>query len=259
MMTNIIHQSFVHHRGRPPAAGFSKGVPQEWAGQNRPLTTQLLLHGSNPLRSSSSRFDHLKPSYSLDSPPEIGPSLWLHRGNCGKDETRHLPASTCGNLAAAETAERRHSEDTKETRPDSAASAAAPSNILRSLLGNGGLGSIRDFLGEFDIFSPDRPCGGGGTVLTVTVASAVRLDGRQVEQIKRKMRRLTGFEHLSVVNDVDPSLIAGLVIRYGGTDDEGEEHVIDLSVKGQLAELQARIETSEKRREEQEQGWTLPG
>lgn len=257
MMANIIHQSFVHPGGRPPAAGFSKFGSQEAANQNLPLASQPPLHGPNPLRSSSSsRFDHLKPSYSLHGPPDIGPSLWLYRSGYGKDEsTRHPPASTCSNLAEAETAERRHTEGPKDMEPDSAASAV-PNNILQSLLGNGRLGSIREFLGEFDIFSPGR--GYDSAKLTVTVASAVKLDRGQVDLIKRKMRRLTGVENLSIVNDVDPSLIAGFVISYSGGDSEDEEHVIDLSVKGQLAELQARIETSEKRREELEKGWTLP-
>jgi len=67
----------------------------------------------------------------------------------------------------------------------------------------------------------------------------VELDARQTELIARKMRRLTGFVNLTVENVVDPSLIAGFVICYG-TDDS---HVIDLSVKGQLAALKNRVDS----------------
>ncbi|ONM08920.1 ATP synthase [Zea mays] len=75
--------------------------------------------------------------------------------------------------------------------------------------------------------------------LRVVVASAVELDARQTELIARKMRRLTGFVNLKVDNVVDASLLAGFVVRYG-TDDS---HVIDLSVKGQLAALQNRVDS----------------
>jgi len=75
--------------------------------------------------------------------------------------------------------------------------------------------------------------------LRVVVSSAVELDARQTELIARKMRRLTGFVNLTVENVVDPSLIAGFVICYG-TDDS---HVIDLSVKGQLAALKNRVDS----------------
>jgi len=75
--------------------------------------------------------------------------------------------------------------------------------------------------------------------LRVVVTSAVELDARQTELIARKMRRLTGFVNLTVENVVDPSLIAGFVICYG-TDDS---HVIDLSVKGQLAALKNRVDS----------------
>ncbi|KAK8444214.1 hypothetical protein SEVIR_9G099400v4 [Setaria viridis] len=75
--------------------------------------------------------------------------------------------------------------------------------------------------------------------LRVVVTSAVELDARQTELIARKMRLLTGFVNLTVVNVVDPSLIAGFVISYGSDD----SYVIDLSVKGQLAALKNRVDS----------------
>ncbi|AQK63120.1 ATP synthase F1, delta subunit family protein [Zea mays] len=75
--------------------------------------------------------------------------------------------------------------------------------------------------------------------LRVLVTSAVELDARQAERIARKMRRLTGFVDLKVETAVDASLIAGFVVCYG-TDDS---HVIDLSVRGQLAALKSRVDS----------------
>ena len=75
--------------------------------------------------------------------------------------------------------------------------------------------------------------------LRVLVTSAVELDARQTELIARKMRRLTGFVDLKVETAVDASLIAGFVVCYG-TDDS---HVIDLSVRGQLAALKSRVDS----------------
>lgn len=79
--------------------------------------------------------------------------------------------------------------------------------------------------------------------LVVCVSSAVKLDGRQIDLIARKMRRLTGFRKLRLENAVDPSLIAGFVISYC---DDGSQ-VIDLSVKGKLDALAARLESSDKK------------
>ncbi|XP_064936789.1 ATP synthase delta chain, chloroplastic-like isoform X2 [Musa acuminata AAA Group] len=80
-------------------------------------------------------------------------------------------------------------------------------------------------------------------VLVISVSSAVKLDDRQINLISRKMQRLTGFRKLRLENIVDPSLIAGFVISYC---DDGS-HIIDLSVKGQLAMLAARLESSDQK------------
>ncbi|KAL0927864.1 hypothetical protein M5K25_002082 [Dendrobium thyrsiflorum] len=79
-------------------------------------------------------------------------------------------------------------------------------------------------------------------VLAVSVSSALKLDERQVSLIARKMKRLTGFTNLKLENTIDPTLIAGFVISYG---DDGS-NIIDLSVKGQLANLASRVESFDK-------------
>lgn len=121
-----------------------------------------------------------------------------------------------------------------------AAAALAPFqpltlNFLRSLLDRDSVSSIADGVaGEGGAAPPLH-------ALRVVVSSAVELDARQTELIARKMRRITGFVNLTIENVVDPSLIAGFVVCYG----PGDSHVIDLSVKGQLAALKNRIDSSD--------------
>ncbi|KAJ0976506.1 hypothetical protein J5N97_018471 [Dioscorea zingiberensis] len=96
--------------------------------------------------------------------------------------------------------------------------------------------------GNFNL--PEKNCGfQSSVVLTVVIYSALKLENKQIDLIARKMRRLTGFRNLKLENITDPSLIAGFVISY---DADGSQ-VIDLSVKGQLAALTARVESTDKR------------
>ncbi|RWW61017.1 hypothetical protein BHE74_00031943 [Ensete ventricosum] len=91
-------------------------------------------------------------------------------------------------------------------------------------------------------------------VLVVSVSSAVELDDRQMDLITRKMQRLTGFRKLRLENTVDPTLIAGFVISYCSDG----SHAIDLSVKGQLATLAARLESSDQKTANTVQSWSFP-
>ncbi|CAL9192107.1 unnamed protein product [Musa hybrid cultivar] len=91
-------------------------------------------------------------------------------------------------------------------------------------------------------------------VLVISVSSAVELDDRQMDLITRKMQKLTGFRKLRLENIVDPSLIAGFVISYCSDG----SHVIDLSVKGQLATLAARLESSDQKTANTVQSWSFP-
>ncbi|XP_058083450.1 ATP synthase delta chain, chloroplastic-like [Magnolia sinica] len=111
-------------------------------------------------------------------------------------------------------------------------------SFFHSLVENEKSNLIKDVMGELDLFSAKQ-----NDVLVVAVSSAVKLEGKQLDQIARKMQRMTGSDNMRLENTVDPSLIAGFVISY---EKEGS-HVIDLSVKGQLAELVARIESTDQR------------
>jgi hypothetical protein len=113
-------------------------------------------------------------------------------------------------------------------------------DFLRSLLdrtAGDGVASVAET--EESAGPPASPPPPQVLALRVLVTSAVELDARQTELIARKMRRITGFVNLKIENVVDPSLIAGFVVRYG-TDDS---HVIDLSVKGKLAALKNHVDS----------------
>nr|DAD32874.1 TPA_asm: hypothetical protein HUJ06_011725 [Nelumbo nucifera] len=107
-------------------------------------------------------------------------------------------------------------------------------SLLGSLVDKENYEAIKD-----DAEEPGFICLNPNDTLVLAVFSAVELECKQKDQIARKMRRLTGFRNVRLESYVDPSLIAGFVICYG----KDRSHIIDLSVKGQLAELAARIES----------------
>lgn len=111
-------------------------------------------------------------------------------------------------------------------------------NFLRSLLDRDSMTSIAEEGGEGAGVAAAAP---PLHALRVVVSSAVALDARQTELIARKMRRITGFVNLAIENVVEPSLIAGFVICYGLDD----SHTIDLSVRGRLAALKNRVDSSD--------------
>ncbi len=73
-------------------------------------------------------------------------------------------------------------------------------------------------------------------IARATVVSAVRLPESQAVQLTAELERLTG-KKIIIEHREDPSLLAGLIARVG-------DHVIDTSLKGQLAELQRLLVTS---------------
>jgi F-type H+-transporting ATPase subunit delta len=65
------------------------------------------------------------------------------------------------------------------------------------------------------------------------VVSAVELDSKMMDKIKKYMGRAAGHD-VSLKNKVDSSIIGGLVINIG-------EKVIDLSVSSRLEDIRARL------------------
>ena len=74
-----------------------------------------------------------------------------------------------------------------------------------------------------------------------TVTSAVKLNNTQQEEIAQKLQSITGAKTIKLKRLIDPSIIAGFVIKYG----RDGSRVIDMSVKGQLDNLMANLESRE--------------
>ncbi len=71
-------------------------------------------------------------------------------------------------------------------------------------------------------------------ILQVTVTSAVILTAVEEERIREALERKTG-KTIELIAKVDPSLIAGLIVKIG-------DDVVDGSVKHQLASLKDELE-----------------
>ncbi|CAN6467534.1 unnamed protein product [Victoria cruziana] len=130
-------------------------------------------------------------------------------------------------------------EMTLKTVPDDAVFGPFTLGFMRSWMENESLSMVKDKMASLDISGTDSAV----STLVVSVSSAVKLQRGQMDQIAKKLQSLTGATHISLKNTIDTSLIAGFVISY---EKEGS-HVIDLSVKGQLDQLVAHIESNDQR------------
>lgn len=75
-----------------------------------------------------------------------------------------------------------------------------------------------------------------------TVTSAVKIEQPQLVLIAKKIQILSGAKNVRIKNVVDPSLIAGFLVKYG----KDGSRFIDMSVKGQLDRLASQFESAEK-------------
>ena len=69
----------------------------------------------------------------------------------------------------------------------------------------------------------------------ITVASSYRIDKEQLKQIEAALKKRMKAE-VSVVTEIDKSLIGGLKISY-------DDQVIDLSIKNKLEKLKTQLRT----------------
>ena len=67
-----------------------------------------------------------------------------------------------------------------------------------------------------------------------TVTTAVSLSDEQKEQLETKIAGLLGYKKASLVENVDPSILGGVVV-------EANHQVIDGSVKSRLEQLRSMI------------------
>lgn len=70
------------------------------------------------------------------------------------------------------------------------------------------------------------------------VTSAVKLESDNLAQIAKQVQKLTGAKNVRIKNVIDPSLVAGFTIRYGGSGSK----LLDFSVKTQLKEIASQLE-----------------
>merc|ERR1712193_497695 len=70
-----------------------------------------------------------------------------------------------------------------------------------------------------------------------TVTSAAALDNDQQFEIAKKLQKLTGAKNIKLKPKVDDSLISGIIIQYG----KGGSKLLDMSAKGQLANIEAQL------------------
>jgi hypothetical protein len=195
------------------------------------ILNQPINPGGHPVFPAAKESGHLMPaSVRFDGVPAPQPST----AAAGRPRWQAQTLRRASSYVGAE-----HDGTTASVPVPDAALAPVPFkpitlDFLRSLVDTNC--SMTSVVADAEATAPPPP---QMVALRVMVTSAVELDARQTELIARKMRRLTGFVNLKVENVVDTSLIAGFVVCYG-TDDS---HVIDLSVKAQLAALKNRVDS----------------
>jgi F-type H+-transporting ATPase subunit delta len=96
---------------------------------------------------------------------------------------------------------------------------------------------IKDITKEFQIIFYEST-----DTQVATVTSAVKIEQPQLALIAKKIQSMSGAKNVRIKNVVDPSLIAGFLVKYG----KDGSRFIDMSVKGQLDRLASQFESAEK-------------
>lgn len=110
-------------------------------------------------------------------------------------------------------------------------------NFFYVLIDKKRFGLILDVVKEFSTIYYDLT-----DTQVATVASAVKIEKAQLALIAKKIQTLSGARNVRIKNVIDPSLIAGFVVKYGK---DGSCYV-DMSVKGQLERLAQQFEYAER-------------
>ena len=71
-------------------------------------------------------------------------------------------------------------------------------------------------------------------VVKVSVKSAIALDDKSLEDVKRYLKGLVKEDDLQIVNTVDPSVIGGMVIQF-------DDKLLDLSIAKELKEIRKQL------------------
>ncbi|KAI5062538.1 hypothetical protein GOP47_0023077 [Adiantum capillus-veneris] len=114
---------------------------------------------------------------------------------------------------------------------------ASTTNLLYLLVTKKRTLILRDLLKEFEVIY---------NKLTDTevalVTSAIEMDKSQLSLIGKKVQSMSGSKNVKLKNIIDPSIIAGFIVRFG----EDGSRLIDMSVKGQLEKIASQIESADK-------------
>lgn len=110
-------------------------------------------------------------------------------------------------------------------------------SFLNLLVDKKRIGLVKDVTKEFELIFNEAT-----DTQVATVTSAVKIEKPQLALIAKKIQSLSGAKNVRIKNVVDPSLIAGFLVKYG----KDGSRFIDMSVKGQLDKLAAQFESAEK-------------
>ncbi|XP_057862050.2 ATP synthase subunit delta, chloroplastic [Cryptomeria japonica] len=110
-------------------------------------------------------------------------------------------------------------------------------NFLSLLVDKQRMNIVKDILKEFESVYNEMT-----DTQVATVFSALKLEHYQFARIAKKIKNLTGAQNVKLQSIIDPSLIAGFVIRFG----KDASQMIDMSVKGQFENLSAQFVGAEK-------------
>lgn len=105
-------------------------------------------------------------------------------------------------------------------------------NLVYTLAADNDLSLLDEVLDDYE----ELLRGGVLPVQLATVTSAVELSGAQREEVQARLRGRFG-EELEVRFQVDPEILAGLVVRVG-------DQVLDGSIRGRLESLRAQLRTA---------------
>ena len=70
-------------------------------------------------------------------------------------------------------------------------------------------------------------------ILNVEVQTVIALDEDMKEKLTGKLQKITG-KNINIINNIEPSIIGGVILRFGG-------NVIDGSVQTQLKRIQKQL------------------
>lgn len=106
--------------------------------------------------------------------------------------------------------------------------SGAPRNLLALLVRRGRFEQLPAVIREFGRLYRQRE-----GIVQATVTVAARLDAVELEALRTQLRTMTG-KHIELSEEVDPSLLGGVVVRMG-------DQLIDGSVSGRLQRLRTDL------------------